>query len=450
MKLFSNRLLRVMSAFVLISAVVPVARAAEQQDVLSLEECLHIALRNNPDVGISYQGIRKAESALLQSYGRLLPDFSLDLYTGHTFYGPSTVQYDAQGRPIKSSGFDFENYTMRLNADMMLWQGGSNYSSISSAREMREAAEADYEYTKDLITAGVIRAYYNVVRNRMLFKVQEESKRQAAKNLERAEALMEAGSATRADVLKARVRFSNTKLGVIGARNRLVMAKEELKKLMKLGHQENFQVDTTMNIVDKEADPEREINFALNNRDDIKVLEHRLKAQNSEIASARGGWFPSLGVNFNYSWNDRDLVDNPIDMFREEYQWSVTGYLRFNIFDGMQTSSRVKSARADFRIAEYNLEKSRLEVENEVKQLIFSMNEARERIEVASETVLQASEEVRLADERYRVGAGTMLEIIDAQVSLTSARGELIEAKCDYLIAYADLERAAGRMNNEY
>ncbi len=450
MKYFSNLLLRILFACVLISPVFPVAGAAEQQDVLSLDECLHIALRNNPDIGISYQGIRKAESALLQSYGRLMPDFSLDLYTGHTFYGPSTVQYDEQGRPIQSSGFDFENYTMRLNANLMLWQGGSNYSNISSAREMREAAEADYEYTKDMITAGVIRAYYNVVRNRMLFRVQKESRRQAARNLERAEALMEAGSATRADVLKAKVRHSNTRLGVIGARNNLVMAKEELKKLMKVGHRESFRVDTTMNIIQKETDPDREINSALNNRDDIKVLEHRLKAQNSEIASARGGWFPSLGLNFNYSWNDRDLVDNPIDVFREEYQWSVTGYLRFNIFDGMQTSSRVKTARADFRIAEYNLEKSRLEVENEVKKLIFAMNEAEERIEVAGETVLQASEEVRLADERYRVGAGTMLEIIDAQVSLATARGELIKAKCDYLIAYADLERATGRMDNEY
>ncbi|MFO7915549.1 MAG: TolC family protein [Candidatus Krumholzibacteriales bacterium] len=450
MKYFSNLLLRILFACVLISSVFPVAEAAEQRDVLSLDECLHIALRNNPDIGISYQGIRKAESALLQSYGRLMPDFSLDLYTGHTFYGPSTVQYDEQGRPIQSSGFDFENYTMRLNANLMLWQGGSNYSNISSAREMREAAEADYEYTKDMITAGVIRAYYNVVRNRMLFRVQKESRRQAARNLERAEALMEAGSATRADVLKAKVRHSNTRLGVIGARNNLVMAKEELKKLMKVGHRESFRVDTTMNIIQKETDPDREINSALNNRDDIKVLEHRLKAQNSEIASARGGWFPSLGLNFNYSWNDRDLVDNPIDVFREEYQWSVTGYLRFNIFDGMQTSSRVKTARADFRIAEYNLEKSRLEVENEVKKLIFAMNEAEERIEVAGETVLQASEEVRLADERYRVGAGTMLEIIDAQVSLATARGELIKAKCDYLIAYADLERATGRMDNEY
>ncbi|MBD3178658.1 MAG: hypothetical protein GF417_03125 [Candidatus Latescibacteria bacterium] len=450
MKIFEISLFKLLLAAVLITGAIPVWAGAEKENILSLDDCLEIALRNNPDIGISYQGIRKAESSLLESYGRLLPDFSLDFYTGHTFYGPSTVQYDAQGRPIKSSGFDFENYTMRLNADMMLWQGGTNYSNISSARDRRDAAEADYQYTMDLIAAGVIRAYYNVVRARMLLVVQEESRKQAASNLERAEALMEAGSATRADVLKARVRFSNTRLGVIEARNDLVLGREELKKLMKMGHRDEFLVDTTMTIVEKEPDPAGEINYALSNRDDIKVLKHRLRAQRSDISAARGGWFPSLGVNFNYSWNDRELVDNPVDMFREEYQWSVTGYIRFNLFDRMQTSSRVKNARADFRIAEYNLEKNRLEVENEVRKLILAMNEASERIEVAGETVLQASEEVRLADERYRVGAGTMLEIIDAQVSLATARGELIKAKCDYLIAYADLERATGRMENDF
>jgi len=439
----------VFAVFIILGGISSAAESAEM-DLLSLRDCLEIALRNNPDIGISYQGVKKAESALLQSYGRLLPDFSLDLYTGHRFYGPSTVQYDEQGRPIQSSGFDFENYTMRLNANMMLWNGGSNYSNIGSARELRKAAEADYQYTRDLIKAGVIRAYYNVVRSRMLYTVQKQSRGQAVRNLERAEALLDAGSATRADVLKARVRFSNTRLGVIEARNNLAMARENLKKIMKLGHRENFRVDTTMVIEHRDAEYGREIDYAMNNREDLKVLKYRLSAQKSSVAAARGGWFPSLGVNFNYSWNDRELVDNPLDMFREEYQWSVTGYLSFNIFDGLQTSSRVKSARADFRIAEYNLEKNKLDVENEVKQLIFSMNEARERIEVASETVIQATEEVRLADERYRVGAGTMLEVIDAQMSLATARGELIKAKCDYLIASADLERATGRMENEH
>jgi outer membrane protein len=116
-----------------------------------------------------------------------------------------------------------------------------------------------------------------------------------------------------------------------------------------------------------------------------------------------------------------------------------------NLFDRFLTNSNVGMAKADLRRTEYSLEKAKLDAIKEVKNLIFIMNEAKERIIVASETVEQANEDMRLAEERYRVGAGTMLETIDAQVALTQAKADVIEAKCDYLIAIADLARATGR-----
>jgi len=134
-------------------------------------------------------------------------------------------------------------------------------------------------------------------------------------------------------------------------------------------------------------------------------------------------------------------------MFREEYQWNITGFLSFSIFDRMVTSTSVKTAKADHRIAEYNLEKRKLNAVKEIKNLIFGMNEARERITVAHEIIEQAKEEVKLAEERYRIGAGTMLETIDAHVAYTTAQADLIQAECDYLVAKADLARAAGKMS---
>jgi outer membrane protein TolC len=138
------------------------------------------------------------------------------------------------------------------------------------------------------------------------------------------------------------------------------------------------------------------------------------------------------------------MADN-LNFFKEEYMWSIIGYVSLNIFDRFATSASVKRAKADHRIAEYNLENAKLQAVREIKSLVFMLRESRERISVATETVEQAMEDVRLADERYRVGAGTMLETIDAQVALTQAKADVIDAKCDYLIAAADLARATGR-----
>ncbi|MCD6380539.1 TolC family protein, partial [bacterium] len=307
----------------------------------------------------------------------------------------------------------------------------------------------DYNYSKDIMIAKVIRAYYSLFRNKMLLEVREESKLQARKNLDRSKAFLDAGSATRVDMLKAQVRYSNTKLDVINARNAMEMAREEIKSLMNRREDSFFSIDTSMTIEYKKPELENEIEYAFNNRADLKSMRYSIKAAKSNISAAKAGWWPSFGVNINYYWNDRKLVDNPLDMFREEYQWSVTGFMSFSIFDRMSTSTKVKSAKADQRIAEYNLEKRKLSAVKEIKNLIFGMNEARERITVANEIIIQAEEEVKLAEERYRIGAGTMLETIDAHVALTTARADLVKAKCDYLVAEADLARAAGKMSGQ-
>lgn len=443
----SISVLCVISAIAALSLFAPLSGAAaeeEQSSLLSLDECIRIALKNNPDVHMAQQNVKKLESNLKYSYGGLLPSLSTGFSTGHVFYGPSSVQYDSQGRPVQTSGFDYDNYGFRITSDLVIFDGTGNYNRIKAAKYNRDASLEQLRYSKDMMTASVIRSYYNLVRNRMILHVQHESMEQARQNLERTEALLEVGSATRADVLKAKVRLSNTRLSMITTRNQVALAREDLAAILNMKSERPIDVDTSLVIESLEPDMEQEIAFALQNRADLKSLEYTLKGARSSISSARSGWFPVLGASFGYYWNDRKMVDN-LNFFKEEYQWNITGYISIDVFDRFETSSRVKTAKADFRIAEYSLEKNKLDAIKEIKSLIFGMREAMERISVASETVEQAMEDVRLAEERYRVGAGTMLETIDAQVALTQAKADVIDAKCDYLVAAADLARATGR-----
>lgn len=420
----------------------------QQGRMLSLDESISIALKNNPDIHVSEEGVRKSESSLKASYGALLPNLNVGFSTGHVFYGPSSVQYDSQGRPVQTSGFDYNNYGFRITSDMVIFDGTGNYSRINASRYGRDSAIEQLRYSKDMMAASVIRAYYNLVRNKMLFVVQQESVEQARQSLERTEALLEVGSATRADVLKARVLHSNTRLSMITTRNQLALAREELVALLNMRTGEVFDVDTTLVIDMVNPDEEGEISFAMEHRSDLKSLDYNLKAAKSNITSARSGYYPMIGASFGFYWNDRQMADN-LNFFKEEYTWNITGYISVNLFDRFQTGTDLTNAKADARIAEYSLEKSRLDAVKEVKGLLFGIREARERIAVASETVEQAMEDVRLAEERYRVGAGTMLETIDAQVALTQAKADVIDAKCDYLVARADLARATGRRINQ-
>ncbi len=421
-------------------AVFPAAAA----EVLSLEDCIGIAIRNNPEIGIAESSIKGAESGLLQSYGQLLPSLNVSFTTGRAFYGPSSIQYDAQGRPVQTEGFDYNSYSFNMNSSIVLFDGGGNINSIRSSMKSRDAAREEYRYTQDIVTAMVINKYYNLVRAKMLLVVAEESLDQARQSLERSEALLEVGSATRADVLKARVRHSNTRLSLIRARNAVEFAREDLVSVLSMKGDPEVDVDTTMVIRFEEPDIESEVDRALANRPDLRSLELSKGAAQASVAAAKSGWWPSIGAGFNYGWSDRQMAED-LNFFKDEYSWSIGASISMNLFDRFVTNSSVGRAKADLRRAEYSLEKAKLDAIKEVKNLVYIMNEAKERIIVASETVEQANEDMRLAEERYRVGAGTMLETIDAQVALTQAKADVIEAKCDYLIAVADLARATGR-----
>ena len=427
-------------AFPILSSAV----CAAQAPVYSLEQCIEIAQKSNPDIAIAGESYRKAEGNLLMNYGRLLPGFSLDFSTGHRFYGPSSVQFDASGRPVQNQGFDYENYSFGLSSNIEVFDGGGNISRVRSASSNRDAAREALMYRRDVIAASVIRAYYDLLRAKMLLRVGEESAESAKRNLERTEALLQVGSATRADVLKARVRHSNTRLTLIRAKNGVELAKQDLSALLKIEGDRAIDVDTTMTIEFADLDAPAEIRHAISYRSDLKSLEHTIKSARSDVWAAQSGWLPTLGASFNYGWNDRKMAKN-LNFFKNEYSWGITGYLSFNIFDRFQTRSSVRIAKADARIAEYNLEKAKLDAANQIRTLVLTITQARERISVASETVELANEDLRLAEERYRVGAGTMLETIDAQVALTQAKADVIQGKCDFLIATADLAVATGK-----
>ncbi len=430
------------------AAIAPAWSFAAETRALSLEECIALAKQNNPDIAVAGETFKKAESGLLASYGGLLPGFSLGFYTGHRYYGPSSVQFDASGRPVVQDGFDYEDFTFRMSSDIQLFDGGGTLNGIRAARAGRDAAREDLKYRRAYIEAMVIRAYYNVVRYRMLRTVAGESADLAKRNLERTEALLEVGSATKADVLKARVRHSNTRLSVIESTNALELSREELGALLRLEDVQSIEVDTALAFEFKSPDASAEIAYARVHRPDLRGLAHGIESAGAGIAAARSGWLPSLGASFYYNWNDRTMAEN-LNFFESEYAWSVTAYVTLDVFDRFLTTSNVRTAKANHRIAQHTYDKAKLEAEKQIRQLVLTMVQGKERFAVASETVEQAREDLRLAEERYRVGAGTMLETIDAQVALVQAKADVIQAECDYLIAEADLAVATGRSAGE-
>jgi outer membrane protein TolC len=431
--------------FVICALLVVSQVASGQTRTLSLEQCLDIAIENSPLVGTSRQQLQSARTNVLRNYGNFLPSASLSMTAGHTYIGPTgSIFIDSQGRPVQQTGSDYESYSFGLSGNWTLFDWGSNIKRLSEAKSTARGARHDLQWQKDNVTAIVIRSYYNLLRMKKLHEVQEQSVEAAERNLEQVEAFYTIGSNTKADVLQARVRLANTQLSLITARNNHQLATAKLASDLNLPLEEDFEIIDSINIQPVELDLKQEIEYMYSHRSDLLALRSRVRSAKSGLVAAQNSRWPTLSAYFQYGWNDREFPENA-NFFKSEYSWGLGVSLNFNLFDRFNTKSSIMSAKAQSRIAEYNLQLGKLDAVYEVRQLMLSLKETTERINLSEETVTQAEENLRLAEERYRVGAGTILETIEAGVLLTEAKANLVQAQCDYLIAKADLLRATGR-----
>jgi len=211
---------------------------------------------------------------------------------------------------------------------------------------------------------------------------------------------------------------------------------------------ERFDVDRSLMAVDFEIEPLATLyDTALANRADLLSYAEQADARGKDVSSAASNLWPSLDVFVRYT---RYENESPFRFGAQKSDNLSYGYqVNWNIFDSFQTLGSRSSAKARERIAEYNLDQKQLDVQLEVRQLYNSLLEARERFSLARETIANTQEELRLAQERFRVGAGTMLEQITAQVNLSQARSDEVSAQSDYLIASMQMDRAIGRSLEE-
>jgi outer membrane protein TolC len=374
-----------------------------------------------------------------------MPNLNLGAWAGHSWAGPTTgVFVDAQGRPVRPAGFDYETYNFSLSSQVNLFDFGASWRNISRSRSTADAAAYDLEYNRDVVKALVIREYYDLVRQTKLREVQESDLEAKKRNLEQVEAFYKIGSRTKADFLQARVDMSNSELLLITRKNAEAIAEARLKSRLNLPQDAAMEVDESIEFSPADFDMDTEVAFMFEHRSDLLASQQRIEAAEASLDVAEKGRYPTLTGSFSYNWNDRAFPDDGA-VFKRDYVWSLGVFLDWNLFDRFQTKSGIQDAKARRRISEYDLQQAKIDAVLDLKQIMLNLDQATQRLALAEETVGSAQENQRLAEERYRVGAGTILETIQSNSSLVSAQAQLIDARVDYLINRADLQRATGR-----
>ena len=414
--------------------------------VLSLDDCVRVALQDSPTLLISEERRHLASKDVSNAYGSFLPDLNV----GTNWQKSERTDYDVEQPPNSGTLIDQTIQTkykdINGRANLNVFSGFSKFSALSSAKSGLQAAEATVGYTRELVAEDVIAAYFNLLRYQRLLDVAIETRDQAAKELERTETYFRLGSAAKSDVLQQRVRLENTKLDLVVADNTVKMAFADLAFSMNRPMASGFNIDSSVLDTDYAVESVTELyGEALGTRKDIKSTEHNVDARNKDVTTASANLLPrvDLFASFNQYNNESPYILGAQKSGNTAFGYSVS----WNIFDRMQSINGRSKAKANARIAAYELEQARMNVQVEIRQLHNSLVEARERAHVSRETIVQSEEELRLAQERFRVGAGTTLDVIVAQVNLANSRAQEVQAMCDFLIAETQMARAVGRLD---
>lgn len=399
-------------------------------DRLTLDQCLSLALRNNPQILSSRYDVLESKERITEARAASFPTISFSAGADRLF---------RSSEPSGGTPNPYSSFSAGVAAQYFLFKGFRTISSISAAQSGFEAASQQHEgNTQDLILQ-VNQGYYRFLQAGHIEKVAEKSLENARYHLEFAKARFEAGLATRSDILKAGVEVSNLNLALIRSRNSRLSYQGSLNVLL------GQPADAALEVVDDLQDfkPKEPIDFrallalAYNHRPELLGMNSQLQAQRSNIRRAQSDLLPWFSADANYSFSGSALSTL-------NKGWSFGLSLSYPVFSGFSLASRVTQEK--IALQAMDKQKSSLEqrIGLDVWNALLALNEAKERIENTKIFLENTRENLGLAEEEYRKGVGSMIEVIDAQTNMVAAEVGLIEALADFKISLAVLDRALG------
>ncbi|HWP82100.1 MAG TPA: TolC family protein [Bacteroidota bacterium] len=433
--------------------IVPNVPALTQPKVLTMAHAVETALRHNLNVQQAQNNVEAAEASLLAAYGSYLPTVSLGGQWSRTqTVAAPTTRLDFFGRLITldEQRTIANSFGTQLNVDYTVFDGFSREANWTKASSNKASAEHTMNRTKQAIVFQTESAYLNVLRTEQLVRVSEENLKRGQRQLERIIESNRLGALSLADVYRQQSAVASDELALITAQNNYNKAKADLIALIGLDPMNEYQIadasiQSDIDQADIEGTVERYRNQleirrkALAARPDYHSSRENYIAASSGVTQARRGYIPTVRAFGSYGLSNtvlEKISDN------KRMQWGLS--FSWSLFDGLQTNQALQAAQAQERNAELLLAQTERAISVEVKKALLDLEAARKQYEVAQKGLVAAAQDRRIAEERYNVGSGTLLDLLTANAGLVRAEADKINAVYNYIIAKRNVEYAVG------
>lgn len=427
-------------------------QSASAARVLTLDQVVAYALEQNVLVRQAYNNTESARSTVLAAYGSYMPTLSANgSWTRQQTDRPASVQLIA-GQPllVPATSATNSNFSTGLSARYTVFNGLAREANFSAAQANATAAEQNAMRTAQRTVYQVQSAYLAVLRNEQLVKVSEENLKRDQRQLERITESNRVGALSIGDVYKQQSQVAQDELNLITAQNNYDKSVADLLALAGMDVSQSYQVsdpsipsEITTAEIDAISAKVRSFNElrqrALAARPDYQSAKEGLSAAESGVTSASSSYFPSVSASAGYNLSNTEfskLSDS------RGLSWGVS--IGWTLFDGFATNRSIQSAVAQRRNAELSLLQAERDINVEVKKALLDLEAARKQYDASMKSVLSATQDRRVAEERYNLGSGTLVDLLTANAGLVNAQASKVNATYNFITASRNLDYVLG------
>jgi len=422
------------------------AQEGETTLKLTLQECIELALKTHPEMKITQAQLKEASGKYNEINANYFPKFSIATSYSRLDYAPQFK--------VRYLGDSLNDYQTSLYLKQLIYDGGKTRRLKEWARRNITVEAENRRVAQQDLIHSVTQEYYGLIFADNMVNVKQEAVRQIEAHVDVANAMFTSGKVPKVDVLRAEVQLANVQQELSKAQNALQIASAQLNDLIGRDIDTPIAIDTPIGFEEsaatlavnevlplseaKETARSRSyLEAAFESNPQLRRVKESIAATEAKIKAERAAYWPNINfkADYGYEWGDWPP---------KEDIWHIGLAIDLPLWDGGMTKARVNQAKATLERLKATEQLLVKQITLQVQRAYLSLKEAESRVSTTEKSIEQAKENLRIVEGSYELGTGISRDVIDAQVALTQAQTNDIQALIDVQLAKADLERAIG------
>ena len=428
-------------ALLFISAMLLTGSAAVAQKQWTLQDCIDYAMANNITLQKSKLQKESATEELKGAKAALLPTLSASTNQslGYQPWKDTGMSYVTNGTVNTKVDKTSYNGSYSLSGQWTVWNGNRNINTVKLDQFSEEQAELQAQETANLIQERIAQIYSQILYLAENVKVNEQMLETSLKNEERGREMMNVGKMSKADLAQLSAQRANDEYSIVEAKSQLMNYKLQLKQLLEITDNEQFDV-AIPEIGDDQVlaqIPEMQTVYeqALLSRPEIERLQLAIKSSDVSVSIAKAGWMPSVNLTGGITTSTNSLSGTGWgSQMKSNVNTSLGVGVTMPIYDGRSTKTAVNKAKISQLQAQLNLQDQQKTLYSDIQQYWLNAWTNQQKYQAAKSSVESAQQSYDLLSEQFRLGLKNIVELMTGKDNLLSAQQNQLQSK--YLALY--------------